>query len=119
MCELGHNHGTAGGRYLSRPSDQTAWRNIWEDALLKQPWSKTEDILSATLVARCGGARYHLIAERLPANDGWDWTMWRQGDEAASSRHGYAPGAITAMAAAEGAARHYEARAAAGSAAHT
>jgi len=80
--------------------------------LLKQPWSKAEDILSATLVARSGGARYHLIAERLPANDGWDWTVWRQGDEPEASRHGYASGAITAMAAAEEAAWHWETRAA-------
>jgi hypothetical protein len=87
--------------------------------LLKQSWSKVEDIRSATLVARRGGARYHLIAERLPANDGWDWTVWRQGDEPEASRHGYAPGAITAMAAAEGAARHCEARAAVVSSAHT
>ena len=54
---------------------------VAEDALLKQPWNKAEGILSATLVARCGGARYHLIAERLPTNNGWDWTVWRQGDE--------------------------------------
>jgi hypothetical protein len=86
--------------------------------LPKQPWSKDQDILSATLVARRGGARYHLIAERLPANDGWDWTVWRQGDEPGASRHGYSPGAITAMAAAEGAAHHWEARATVGSSAH-
>jgi hypothetical protein len=79
--------------------------------LLKQPWSKAEDVLSATLVARCGGVRFHLIAERLPVNDGWDRTVWRQDDEPEASRHGYAPGAITAMATAEGAARHLEARA--------
>jgi hypothetical protein len=81
--------------------------------LLKQPWSKAEDILSATLVARDGGARYHLIAERLPADSGWDWTVWRPGDALTNSRYGYAPGAITAMTAAEGAARHWETRAAA------
>ena len=80
--------------------------------MLKQPWNKAEGILSATLVARCGGARYHLIAERLPASDGWDWTVWRQGDEPEASRHGYASGAITAMAAAEEAAWHWETRAA-------
>jgi hypothetical protein len=40
--------------------------------LLKQPWSKAEHILSATFVARRGGTRYHLIAERLPADNGWD-----------------------------------------------
>ena len=82
--------------------------------MLKQPWSKADDILSATLVARCGGARYHLIAERLPASDGWDWTVWRQGDEPEASRHGYALGAIPAMAAAEEAAYHWETRAASG-----
>jgi hypothetical protein len=87
--------------------------------LLKPPWSRTKNILSATLVARCGSARYHLIAERLPANDGWDWTVWRQGDEPQASRHGYAPGAITAMAAAEGAAWHWQTRAATGSSADT
>jgi hypothetical protein len=80
--------------------------------LLKQPWSKAEDILCATLVAPRGGARYHLIAERLPADNGWDWTVWRPGDAPENSRHGYAPGATTAMAAAEGAVRHWEIRAA-------
>ena len=87
--------------------------------MLKQPWSKAEDILCATLVARRGGARYHLIAERLPADNGWDWTVWRPGDAPENSRHGYAPGVTTAMAAAEGAARHWETRAAAGLSADT
>jgi hypothetical protein len=82
--------------------------------LLRQPWSKAEDILSATLVARRSGARYHLIAERLPADNGWDWTVWRPGDAPENSRHGYAPGATTAMAAAEGAVRHWETQAATG-----
>jgi hypothetical protein len=86
--------------------------------LLKPPWSKAEDILSATVMAGRNGARYYLVAERLPADDGWDWTVWRQGDEPEASRHGYAPGAITAMAAAEGAARHWETRMAAGSSAN-
>ena len=70
----------------------TAWRNSWEDALLRQPWSKAEDILSATLVARPGGARFQLIAERLPADNGWDWTVWRPGDAPENSRHGYGLG---------------------------
>ena len=87
--------------------------------MLRQPWSKAEDILSATLVARPGGARYQMIAERLPADNGWDWTVWRPGDAPENSRHGYAPGATTAMAAAEGAARHWETRAATGSSADT
>jgi site-specific recombinase XerC len=82
-------------------------------------WLVTGQVMPVNPVARCGSARYHLIAERLPANDGWDWTVWRQGDEPQASRHGYAPGAITAMAAAEGAAWHWQTRAATGSSADT
>jgi hypothetical protein len=66
------------------------------------------DMLFATLVAPRGHTCYHLIAERLPADDGWDWTVWRPGDAREAARHGSAPDAATAMMAAEGAARHWD-----------
>jgi hypothetical protein len=80
---------------------------------MRHGWRKVDDVLFATVTTGRKGARYHLIAERLPAYDGWDWTVWRVGDAPENSRHGFAPGAATAMAAAEGAAWHWETRAAA------
>ena len=77
--------------------------------MLKLPWTRVDGTLFATVVAGHGRARYHMIAERLPADNGWDWTVWRPGDALDTARHGYAPGVVTAMAAAEGAARHWEA----------
>ena len=69
--------------------------------MLDLPWRKADDAIFATLLARRGSARYHLIVERLPADDGWDWTVWRRGDAPEHSRHGYSPGLVTAIAAAE------------------
>ncbi|HTI82470.1 MAG TPA: hypothetical protein VL614_18615 [Acetobacteraceae bacterium] len=81
--------------------------------MLKSPWRKADDAIFATLLARRGGARYHLIVERLPTDNGWDWTVWRRGDAPELSRHGYSPGLVTAIAAAEAVAQHLGARIAA------
>jgi hypothetical protein len=69
--------------------------------LLKSPWHKADDAMFATLDGRRGSARYHLIVEPLPADNGWDWTVWRSGDAPEFSRHGYSPGLVSAIAAAE------------------
>ena len=42
-------------------------------------WSKVDEVLFAA-IARRNGARYQLIAERLPDTDGRDWAVWRLGD---------------------------------------
>jgi hypothetical protein len=81
--------------------------------LLKSPWRKADDAIFATILARRGSERYHLIVERLPADDGWDWTVWRRGDAPELSRHGHSPGLVTALAAAEMVAEHWGARIAA------
>ncbi len=78
--------------------------------MLDSPWRRADDAIFATLLARRGSARYHLIVERLPADDGWDWTVWRRGDAPEHSRHGYSPGLGTALAAAEMVAEHLGAR---------
>lgn len=71
------------------------------------PWN-TDDTLFANVASRNRGTRYHLLAERLPG-DGWDWTAWRAGDSPDSALHGYALSAKSAMAAARGAVRYWEA----------
>ena len=81
--------------------------------MLKPSWNKADDTLYANLVARHGLEHYHLVVERLPTNNGWDWTVWRPGDAPELSRHGYAPGLATAMAAAEEVAQYWPARSAA------
>ena len=77
---------------------------------LKPVWNKADDTMYADLVAGRGKAHYHLVVERLPTDNGWDWTVWRPGDAPELSQHGYAPGLITAMAAAEAVAKHWHAQ---------
>ena len=77
--------------------------------VLKPGWNKADDTMYADLVARSGQAHYHLVVERLPANNGWDWTVWRPGDAPELSRHVYAPGLVTAMVAAEAVAQYWDA----------
>jgi hypothetical protein len=54
-----------------------------------------------------GGARYHLIVERLPRRDHWDWTVWRPGDARKIARHGNAPSVPAAMRAATAAVQEW------------
>ena len=78
--------------------------------MLKPSWNKADDTMYADLVSRRGQEHYHLVVERLPANNGWDWTVWRPGDAPELSQHGYAPGLVTAMAAAEAVAQYWPTR---------
>jgi signal transduction histidine kinase len=71
-------------------------------------WHKAENALFATVLVRSDRLRYRLIVEPLPRRDGWDWTVWRPGDAEETSRHGRASSVVSAMAAAEDAARHWE-----------
>ncbi len=48
------------------------------------------------------------IVEPLPRQNGWDWTVWRSGAlRPGESRYGRASSGVSAMAAAEDAARHW------------
>lgn len=71
-------------------------------------WYKAQNALFATVLIRPGQLRYRLIVEPLPRRDGWDWTVWRPGDAEETARHGRASSVVSAMAAAEDAARHWE-----------
>jgi len=78
--------------------------------VLKPGWNKADDTMYGNFHARRGQEHYHLVVERLPTNNGWDWTVWRPGDAPELSQHGYAPGLLTAMAAAEEVAQYWHAR---------
>jgi hypothetical protein len=67
-----------------------------------------DEALYAAVIGGRDGTRYHLIVERLPNADGWDWTVWRPGDAPASARHGVATSAVEAMRAAEAAVRRWD-----------
>jgi hypothetical protein len=71
-------------------------------------WLKLDDALFATVISGRPATRYHLIAERLPYTERWDWTVWRPGHSEWTVRHGEAPSAATAMRAAEAAVGHPE-----------
>ncbi len=62
----------------------------------------------ADVAARPGRLRYKLIVEPLPRRDGWDWAVWRPGEPEETSRHGRASSVVSAMAAAEDAARRWD-----------
>jgi signal transduction histidine kinase len=70
-------------------------------------WHKAETALFASVLIPPGEVRYRLIVEPLPRRDGWDWTVWRPGDTEETSRYGRASSVVSAMAAAEDTARHW------------
>jgi hypothetical protein len=88
------------------PKGQTVLKTLAEGDMLT-PWYNVDGTLFATVASRRGGGRYHLLAERLPG-DGWDWTAWRTGASPGDARHGCAPSAEAAMAAAGGAVRYWD-----------
>lgn len=69
------------------------------------PWLKAENELFASVPSDGGEVRYRLVVEPLPRRNGWDWTVWRPGDDGQPPRHGRATSVVVAMAAAEAAAR--------------
>jgi hypothetical protein len=75
---------------------------------MRQLWRKVDESLYAAVIGGRGGLRYHLIVERLPGGDGWDWTVWRPGDPPEAARHGVAPSTVRAMRAAEAAVRSWD-----------
>jgi hypothetical protein len=68
-------------------------------------WQKSGSTLFAAARSAEGLITHRLIVERLPSRIGWDWAVWRPGDASDVSRHGRSNSAVTAMAAAEQAAR--------------
>jgi len=71
-------------------------------------WRKVDNALFAAVINGGGQTRYHLIVERLPNGRGWDWTVWRPGDEPRLARHGMASSVAEAMRAAEAAAGDWD-----------
>jgi hypothetical protein len=60
-------------------------------------WSLSDDVRYATALSVNGMIRYHLIVERLPAHDSWDWTVWRRHHPEWSARNGISDSAPVAM----------------------
>jgi signal transduction histidine kinase len=70
-------------------------------------WHRAENAVFASVLVPAGQVRYRLIVEPLPRQNGWDWAVWRAGHYGQQSRYGRASSVMTAMAAAEDAARHW------------
>jgi hypothetical protein len=73
-------------------------------------WRKVDEALFAAVTPGRQRTRYHLLAERLPHADSWDWTVWRSGDAPKTTRHGDAPSCEVAMLAAEATLRQWDCR---------
>ncbi len=71
-------------------------------------WRHADNSLYANVQDKTDPPRFSLVVEQLPRRNGWDWTVWRPGKPDETSRHGRASSAVSAMAAAEAAARHWE-----------
>ena len=69
-------------------------------------WHTAGDAMFAAALSHLGRVGYRLIVEPLPRCNGWDWAVWRPGDNEVMTRHGRASSAVTAMAAAEATVRH-------------
>jgi signal transduction histidine kinase len=70
-------------------------------------WHRAENAVFASVLVPPGQFPYRLIVEPLPRQNGWDWAVWRPGSNGQQSRHGRASSVVSAMAAAEDAARHW------------
>jgi hypothetical protein len=76
---------------------------------MRPRWCKEDEALFAAATDGRNGTRYHLTAERVPAEGGgWDWTIWRPGDAPEAACHGCEPSAEAALRAAEAAVRHWD-----------
>jgi signal transduction histidine kinase len=67
-------------------------------------WHRAENAVFASVPGPPGQVHYRLIVEPLPRQNGWDWTVWRPGNDGQQSRYGRASSIVSAMAAAEDAA---------------
>jgi hypothetical protein len=70
-------------------------------------WLHDDTILHATVLADAGRL-YHLIVEKLPYPDDWDWTAWQHGYSQGKVKSGTAKSAHLAMDAAETIIRDWE-----------
>jgi signal transduction histidine kinase len=70
-------------------------------------WHRSENAVFASVVLPPDQVRYRLIVEPLPRQNGWDWAVWQPGGYGQRSRYGRASSVVSAMAAAEDAARHW------------
>ena len=77
----------------------------WGD--LPVTWQRSDSALFASLRSSTDARPYRLIVERLPRRKAWDWAVWQPGDPARTPRYGRASSVISAMAAAEEAARQW------------
>jgi signal transduction histidine kinase len=70
-------------------------------------WQRAENAVFASVPGPPGQARYRLVVEPLPRQNGWDWEVWLPGSDGHRSRYGRASSVVSAMAAAEDAAGHW------------
>jgi hypothetical protein len=71
-------------------------------------WTLDDGTLFATAMIGPGFPVYRLIAEQLPNQDTWDWTVWWPGGIHSIVSHGAASSVIAAMTDAQAAARRLE-----------
>jgi hypothetical protein len=71
-------------------------------------WTLNDGTLFATAMLGPGFPVYRLIAEQLPSQDAWDWTVWWVGGTHSIVRHGFALSVIAAMTDAQAAAQSLE-----------
>ena len=70
-------------------------------------WHRAANAVFASVLVPPGQVRGRLIVEPLPRQNGWDWAVWRPGNDPQQSRYGRASSVVSAMAAAEDAAVHW------------
>jgi hypothetical protein len=87
--------------------DQLAAATPDQDTLLPVLWHRAETAVFASVAIPPGQLRCRLIVEPLPRQNGWDWAVWQPGAHGQRSRSGRASSVVSAMAAAEDAARHW------------
>ena len=59
----------------------------WEASLMGIVWEKDGEAFYAMVTDEAGRPHLHLIVER--DGHGWDWAVWRPGEDRASARHGH------------------------------
>jgi signal transduction histidine kinase len=92
------------GGYHVPPEVSTTQRQNGQSPVL---WHRAENAMFASVPGRFGQVHYRLTVEPLPRQNGWDWTVWRPGNDGQQSRYGRASSIVSAMAAAEDAAGHW------------
>jgi hypothetical protein len=58
----------------------------WQTGLMSIVWEKDGEAFCAAVTDEAGRPQLHLMVES--EGHGWDWAVWRPGEDRASARHG-------------------------------